>query len=516
MSLHGAAILITGARVVQTVVVFLLAMLLVRVLAVPEYGTYKQVHGLASLLPIAVSVPLGKALIYFLPRVRRKGVLLRRAALWLLGLSALVLLAFGLLPGALELFDPGDPRLAEHRFLIGLTLAVAFPYTIAEEVMLARGRRAAVAWMLLGVSVALLLGVGTAALVSPLDHVFLWCLRAVFLGYVVQAGCALWWMLRTPDAEEEGEGSMDLPSRSELLHFLLPVAGGTLLQAAGSRFDFLLVPLLFPMDVYPEVKALFTQGAMEIPILSAIPFTVLALLAPEIATHHARGERNELAWLWRRTLRPLTILAAVGVGGAQVVIEDLWVEVFTEEYLPSVQVFRWYALVVVLRIFLPQTLLENTGAARQTLVCAVALLVGSVLLTVVLYPLYVAFGWDAWVAPTAAVVLANFGANWWLGGHLAKRHLGLEWSDLFDWLWFLRLVVAVGLATAVGLVGLELWVPSDWNRVLRAAVGGVSFLVTVAVVAPLVGAVTADDARQAITLAPGGAKLLKLVGLADR
>lgn len=507
--------LITAARVVQTVVVFLLAMLLVRVLTQPEYGTYQHVHALAALLPMALSVPLGKALIYFLPRTRRQRTFLLRTAGGLLGVSVLTVVVFGFVPGALELFDQ-DPRFAEHRLLIGLTLAIAFPYTIAEQTMLARGARAAVAWMLLGVSCALLFGVGAAVLLSPLHEIFVWCLRAVLLGYLVQALCALWWLLGARDDDAPADHATELPSRREFLHFLLPLTGGTLLQAVGSRFDILVVPWLYPNDVYPEVKALFTRGAMEIPILSAVAFTLLALLAPEIAKHHARGERNELAWIWRRTLRPLAILSVVGVGGAQVVIEDLWVQVFTAEYLPSVAIFRWYALQVILRVFLPQTLLENTGGARQTLWCAIGLLGSAVVLTGLLYPLFLWMGWPGWTAPTAAVVLANFATNWWLGGELARRHLQLSWGELFEWGWFLRLIVASGIATAVGLYALAQWIPSDWTHVLRAFVGGLAYLGVVAIAAPLLRAITLEDARKAIALCPGGTRLLNALDRSGR
>ena len=70
-SLASAAALITGARIVQTAVIFVLAMMLSRGLTKPEYGLYQHAQMLASVIPLMLSVPLGKTVTYFLPRIAR-------------------------------------------------------------------------------------------------------------------------------------------------------------------------------------------------------------------------------------------------------------------------------------------------------------------------------------------------------------------------------------------------------------------------------------------------------------
>jgi len=264
-SLASAAALITGARTIQTAVVFVLAMALSRGLTKSEYGLYQHAQMLASVIPLMLSVPLGKTVIYFLPRVAHKKAFLRRVGMLLVGVSIVVGLSVGLIPGLLEAFDD-DPLFQSHRAPIGAIVGIAFVYTIAEHVMLARGGRRALFRMLLGVSAVLLFGVGGALLAAPEGMALHWVIRAVIAAYAFQAAVGFWWLVKDVPASDDDTPAHPADFR-QVLAFVVPVALGTLIATLGNRLDLFVVPKLWPAAEFQGAKAVYFRGAMEIPVV---------------------------------------------------------------------------------------------------------------------------------------------------------------------------------------------------------------------------------------------------------
>src|SRR6185295_5413171 len=79
--LARATALITVARSVQMLSYLAAGMYLTRRLGPEEAGTYWQVPFLAKAIPMMVSVPLGKAVTFFVPRSESPDRFLRGAAL---------------------------------------------------------------------------------------------------------------------------------------------------------------------------------------------------------------------------------------------------------------------------------------------------------------------------------------------------------------------------------------------------------------------------------------------------
>ncbi len=460
-NLGAAAALITGARSFQMAAVFVLGVLLALSLDEDHYATYMHVTTLAAILPIAVGVPVGKAITYFLPRAGAKTLLLRRlaAVLSLTGLGVAAVVAFQ--PQVLRAFDQ-DPDLVANGAVVGVILGLSFPYIVAEYTMLARRRRRAYSLLLLGVSTLLVLGVGGGLVLAPRGEELAWALRGLVPAYALQAGAALFWLLR-PVEDDPPQG--DVPRG--ILAFALPLAFATLVSAVATQLDRLLIPWLYPKELFPGVKALYFRGAMDVPVIGAVAFTVLALIAPDIATHHAAGDRAGLLALWRRASRMVAILSVPVVGLLMVVAHEIVPMVYGQAYAGSVPVFQWYTTLLVLRVFLPQVLLEYTGAPGMSLWCAGATLGLGLAASAILIP---AFGW---VGAAAAMVFANFAANWGVAGAFARRHLAVRWRDLCDWESLAR-VLAASTVAAAATAGLR--ATGVFDGLPGPAVHGVPFL----------------------------------------
>src|SRR5207249_1315491 len=107
------------------------------------------------------------------------------------------------------------------------------------------------------------------------------------------------------------------------------------------------------------------------------------------------------------------------VGMAEAVAHELFPLVYGPPYIRSVPVFQWFALALVMRVFMPQVMLEFTGATKKNLYCGIATLVlGPALALLAAFVLGM-----GWVGFAAGLAVSMFVANWVVGGLVLKHHL---------------------------------------------------------------------------------------------
>ncbi len=479
-SLASAAAFITAARTVQMAVVFLLSMPLSRILTHEVYGTYMHVTFLSSVVPVLLAAPLGKLVVYFLPRTERPTWLMRSVAGVILGTGLLAFALIALVPSVLASLDPDDVRLLEHRALIATIIGVSFPYAIGEQVLLARGVRRGWGYVIVAVAFVMFTAIGGALAFAPESERLVWCLRGLLAATTVQAIVVAGGML-LPIAPS-GSASAS-PSLRDLAGFALPVMAASAISLLAIRMDGFAVPLLFG----EAAKSSYLRGAMEPPVVGALAFTMLSLSAPEISVLHAGGRRETLLGMWRRTCRMIAVLTVPIVGAVEAVAEDLFLLIYPEKFAESVPVFQWFTAGMLVRIFLPQVLMENTGAAKATTWVAVSNLLLSGTLLAILLPTV------GWAGAAPAMVLGTLAANWLLGSWLAARHLDVGIGSLLDWGALLRLLITAGAAWLATHFAMQMdWV-DGWGRFARVVAGSAVYSVVFLGASPLTGAITRSD-----------------------
>ncbi len=471
------AALITIGRSAQMVSIFILGAILSRSLTTGEYATYQHVNTLAALIPMFVATPVSKTVSFFLPRTAEHAAFLRRIALLVIGLGLTAGALFALHPAVPRLFDPKDSALVEHRVVIGVLLAFAFPYCITEGVMIARGAGMAYARLMLVQAAWLLVCIGAAIALAPPGHLLPWCLSGLLAAYVVQSAAGVYWLLRKGD----GSGPAGT-SPTGVLAYAVPVVASVALATAGNQLDKFLVPILFPTGPDSAVKGYYLRGAMEPPILGAIAFSMLALAAPRMAADHVAGRKDELLALWRRGCRTVALVSVPATAASVAVAPDLFALVFGEPYAKSSEVYVWYAAVLVMRCFLPNVLLESTGATVRGAWSAASQLVFSVMFACLLIP---AFGP---VGAAAAMCLASFASNWGVGGFFARNALACRWRDLCDWGYLARTVACCAVAVLAARWVLGGTVPMVPVPTFRTAVHAAQILTGLAVFGIVFGA----------------------------
>jgi len=480
----GAAAAISAARTVQVLVIFALTIPLTRLLPKSQYGVYAHAVFLAAVVPFAFSTAAGRTVAYFLPRAAAPTQVLRSVATAL----GIALVAFGatiaFAPAVLGTLDPGDALLVSHRHLIGAIVAASFPFAVAEQVMLARGLRRGFALVMLGVALVLLVGVGGALAFAPDATRLTWALRGHLAATCVQAAAGLVWLIRPYAARAPGGTRLHFSAR-DVASFAAPVAGAALLGLLATRLDGFWIPRFFG-----ELKPEYLRGAMELPVVGALAFTMLNLAAPEMSRLDAANDREGVLQLWRRSCRLIALATIPVVGAVSVVAEDLFLAVYPD-YDNGVPVFRWYVALVLVRIFLPNTLLESTGAPRRALAAAATHLGLALCLT------WLLSSWLGWRGVAPAMFVSALVAHWLVAGALAKSHLRARWSELLPWGWLARMLAVAVCSAGVTLAAGSPDAAATLPRIVRAACGGVLFLATFGALSRVARLWTAADVERA-------------------
>lgn len=451
-----ATALITLARSAQMFTFLATSIYLARRLESSVYGTYQHVPFLATAIPMAVSVPLAKAVTYFTPRHRRPDAFLRATALVLAGVGIAAAFAIALVPAVLRAFDPKDAQLLDLRALVGAVVGFSFAQAISEYVLIARGRRMGVVWLLVAQSAWNLFGIGGAALFAPEATRLEWTLLAFLGSTALPAIVTFRWLLAKSD---DSAGESDGPTRAAVVAYTAPLVLAVGVNYAAAQIDKLLVPWLFPKDLFPSAKDHYFRAAMELPIVGALATTLLSLVAPTLSKLHGAGDRAGLLDVWRRTCRRIAVLTMPLAGLMCAVAAEAFTLVYGERYTPAVPIFRWYLVRIVIMVFVPQVLLECVGATGRSLVFSAVAISAAGAFTAVL-----ALHFDL-AGIAAAAVLASLVTNWVFGGWVATRYLSARWSDLCDWGHLLRLLAVCGAATTVSI----LVIPSGWGVAAAAA-----------------------------------------------
>ena len=349
--------------------------------------------------------------------------------------------------------------------------------------LIARGVRGGWALVLLTVAAVMAVGVGGALYLAPPETRLYWALVGLLAATAAQALVVVWFLFKPLAARPDAGGTLTLGS---VLRFVAPVALASGISLLAIRMDGFAVPALFGA----AAKSQYLRGVTEPPVIGALAFTMLSLAAPSISTLHATGDRSGLVYLWRRTCRMVAVFTIPIVGMIEAVAEDLFTWVYTDTYLDAVPVFRWVTAGLTVRVFLPQVLMENTGAARMTTLVALANLALAALLMGVFFDAY------GWVGAAPAMVLATLLANWLFGGAMVRAHLNVRWNDLLDWGHVLRLTLAAGAAWLSTWSVMRYGVFADLGRLLRIVVGCIMYAIAFVPSAAILRAVTKDEARE--------------------
>ena len=390
------AVTLTAAKMITLLIGLVSSMLLARFRTLEEYGTYSQILLVIGLANAFFMLGLPNSINYFLGRSdskeERKHFLsvyytLNTSMCFIMGivLSAAV-------PLIVSYFDNEHIKdfiyilavLPWTKVIIGSISHVLVVYGKTQKLTLFNAVNASIAVI--------------AILIVKL---FNWSFQAYMLIYLIGESFMMLWVYFIVSKLESGiTPSFDFKLIKSIFKFSIPIGLASLVGTLTLECDKLVIGKLFDT----ETLAIYTNSAKELPF-TIIATSLTAVLLPQMAKKLKESRSKEAIDLWKTTVELSYIFMSFIVTVLVVYSPQIMTILYSEKYLPGVNVFRIYSMVLLLRITYFGMILNSSGKTKFILYSSIITLVVNVVLDIILYYLFGIIG------PALATFISIFTAS---------------------------------------------------------------------------------------------------------
>jgi O-antigen/teichoic acid export membrane protein len=224
--------------------------------------------------------------------------------------------------------------------------------------------------------------------------------------------------------------SVDLSLLKSILIFTIPLGLASFIGSINIELDKLLISYLYATRDY----AIYSMVSKELPV-TIIASSFTAVLLPRFVTllHNQRYE--DAIAIWGDSVVLSFSLLCLLATGIIVYAEDVVLLLFSEKYLPGVNVFRVYALLLLLRCTYFGIILNSSGKSKFIFYSSVASVALNIILNFTFISLFGFIG--PAIATIVAVMLISLIQLLW-----SSEILKMKISRIFPWksLFFILIV----------------------------------------------------------------------------
>lgn len=268
-------------------------------------------------------------------------------------------------------------------------------------------------------------------------------------------------------------------SMGMLLRFGLPLGLTDIVSMLNNQLDRYLIVFFFPAAAMAEYQA----GAWQIPIITTIPYTVGAVLAPRFVELFRSDRALEAIEIWRQSSLKTALLVVPATMVFVVGSEETMELLFTKSYLHAAPVFRWYCILTLGRIATFGSVIVAAGAPRLIFNSAVVSLVSNAILCSVLVKV-VGFNGPAMGTALAFVPSVLYYC------YCIALATKLRFEQIFPLFGFLRVLA---IATVASLPAWWLKSAVSWPAALRLPAEALIVVAGFGVLGTLVGTIQRAD-----------------------
>lgn len=347
---------------------FMIPIVLVRVLDLSEFGTYKQLFLIHATLFGIAPVGMAECLYYFLPaEPARAGRFVANSivALFVSGLLVLMVLVLG--GGAIG-SGMDNPAVATHATLLGLFVALTMMSAVTEIVMITRHRHRLSAAVYTTSDVLRTLLLIVPALVWRSVHAVM--VGAVLFATVRGVGTLAYLRFTFKD---ELRPDPSLVRRQ--LAYALPFGAAVMLEITQGSLHQFVVAALYDTKTF----AIYAVGCLQIPLVDFVATGAGSVMMVKMGERNGPGARRARLELWYEAVQKLALLLFPLLALILVVGQELIVFLFTDAFRASVPVFLISSATIALAALPTDSALRTYGetgvlvkmnAVRLTVVAA--------------------------------------------------------------------------------------------------------------------------------------------------
>ena len=247
--------------------------------------------------------------------------------------------------------------------------------------------------------------------------------------------------------------------------FAIPMALASLVSTINTEMDKLIVGGL----VSTETLAIYTNAARELPVY-IFSTSISSVVMPFVVRKVAADDMPGAVGLWKKSITLSYCIICFCVTVLFVFAPQIVRLLYSDKYLPGVNVFRVYSLVLLFRITYFGMMLNAQGKTKTILNASIATMISNLILDMVLYKALGLIG--PAIATFLSVAIMNMYQLW-----LTKRLIRVKFTDIYPLREILTITLVNGLF-GIGFYFIQqmLFAVIQWDRILLSVLLGVVWL----------------------------------------
>jgi len=258
-------------------------------------------------------------------------------------------------------------------------------------------------------------------------------------------------------------GNENIVRIKEQVKYALPIIGAGVFGALFIQLDKLVVSLM----ATPEIFAVYSNGALENPLVQIVTVASSVVIAAELVQVRDAGDHAGFVTLWSRAIRKIGTLVIPMSCFLFAFSYEAVVLLFSSKYSDSSPIFAVYVMLAPIRIVSFGTLFMALNKNRYYLLGHIIACVANVPVVLLGYFLLGPLGAAIGVVIVSYVLAAGL-------LRIGARELKTELKQMFPWRSLLNILVSVIPATLISRL-LVNWL--DLGMVLGLIAGGVLFTI---------------------------------------
>jgi len=380
----------TISKTTHSISIFALSIILSRYFTKDDYGTYLHVQLIVNFATWAFLLGLPHSVYYFLPRVaeQKKFIFMTLSVIVIISLSTSLLVFYNASSLSSLL---SNPALIDLAYIIGLMVLFQIPLSLFEPLMITVGKIKEFSQVEIFFNLGLFALISAAVLFNA-DVSEILMLTAVL--YSLRNAVLIYYASKIALSyikDQVGEAY----SFKQQLDYSLPIGLSMGVMELSRYTDRIIVS----NQTNPEDFAVYTRGAMEIPVVSILANTLDNLMMPKFVESYKNKRTDEILHSWHSMIRLMAVFiypcCLFLITSASLLIPAL----FSDKYIGSIIIFQIYTLGLLTRISTFNVIMRAIGKTKIILWISLFSILLNIYLTITLMEL-----WGLLGAPIATVV----------------------------------------------------------------------------------------------------------------
>jgi O-antigen/teichoic acid export membrane protein len=378
-SIASDALKLTTSKIITMVLSMIAAMLLSRFRTLEEYGTYSQILLVINLMTTIIMMGLPNSINFFLARAETEEARKKFLSIYYT-LSTILGFITGLV---LVLSTPLIASYFANTYIKNFIYVLAiFPWTkivIAsiDHVLIVYGRpNRVMLFRILNSSIILLIIFFVELFDLSFNHymIFFVSVEVLFSLLVYFVVCKTSGGIHI---------SFDLKDIKSILKFSIPLGLASVVAQLSIELDKLVIGRFFST----EDIAIYTNAAREMPV-TIIASALTAVLMPRLARLLKDKKYDDAVSIWGNSIEISFIIICFISFGLIVFAPEVISLLYSDKYLPGVDVFRVYSLVLLLRVTYFGMILNSIGKTKFIFYSSIISLFLNVMLNYIFYSIF--------------------------------------------------------------------------------------------------------------------------------